>query len=142
MVLPVSMQAFPLTFSEPVYGQGMKTGRPSKRPRTPFGQRVYEAREALGLSQAEVADKLGINQASYGAWERDPVALRPDQVEQLAKILSVSIEQLYGISPPKPRGGPAGKAHRVFEAVSQLPRTQQQKILEVVEALIAQQAKA
>jgi transcriptional regulator with XRE-family HTH domain len=120
----------------------MKTGRPSKRPRTPFGQRVYEAREALGLSQAEVADKLGINQASYGAWERDPVALRPDQVEQLAKILNVSIEQLYGIAPPKSRGGPAGKARRVFEAVSQLPRTQQQKILEVVEALVAQQAKA
>lgn len=120
----------------------MQTGRPSKRPRTPFGQRVYEAREALGLSQAEVAARLSINQASYGAWERDPVALRPDRVGQLAKILNVSIEHLYGVAPPKARGGPAGKARRVFEAVSELPRTRQQKILEVVEALIAQQAKA
>jgi transcriptional regulator with XRE-family HTH domain len=127
------MQAFPLTFSRPVYGQGVKTGRPSKRPRTPFGQRVYEAREALGLSQAEVAGKLGINQASYGAWERDPVALRPDQVEQLAKILNVSIEQLYGVSAPKSRGGPAGKARQIFERVSQLPRATQQRILANVE---------
>ena len=111
----------------------MKTGRPSKRPRTPFGQRVYEAREALGLSQAEVANKLGINQASYGAWERDPVALRPEQVEQLAKILNVSIEQLYGVSAPKSRGGPAGKARQIFERVSQLPRATQQRILANVE---------
>ena len=140
MVLPFTMQAFPLTFSRADYGVGMRTGRPSKRPRTLFGQRVHEAREALGLSQAEVAAKLGINQASYGAWEREPVALRPEQVEQLAKILNVSIEQLYGVSPPKSRGGPVGKVRRVFEAVSGLPRTQQAKIIEVVEALVAKHA--
>src|SRR5271157_344152 len=99
MVLPLTMQAFPVTFPGGDYGASMQTGRPSKRPRTPFGQRVYEAREALGLSQAEVAARLGINQASYGAWERDPVALRPDQVGQLAKILNVSIEHLYGVAP-------------------------------------------
>ncbi len=140
MVLPFTMQAFPLTIFRDDYGVGMQTGRPSRRPRTPFGQRVREARETLGLSQVEVAAKLGINQASYGAWERDPVALRPEQVEQLAKVLNVSIEQLYGVAPPKSRGGPVGKVRRVFEAVSELPRTQQQKIVEVVEALVAKHA--
>jgi hypothetical protein len=36
---------------------------------------------------------------------------------------------------------PGGKAGAVFEAVSKLPRRQQQKILDVVEALVAQHSK-
>lgn len=36
------------------------------------------------------------------------------------------------------RGGPVGRTRRVFETVSQLPRNQQQKILDVVDALVAQ----
>jgi len=139
MVLPLTMQAFPVTFQKRGYDGLMRTGRPSKRPRTPFGQRVHAAREALGLSQAEVAAQLGINQASYGAWERDPVALRPEQVRQLAKTLKVSIEHLYGDSPAKPRSGPVGKVRRVFEDVSRLPRQRQQHILRVVEDLLTAQ---
>jgi transcriptional regulator with XRE-family HTH domain len=139
MVLPLTMQAFPLTILTPGYDSGMQTGRPSLRPRTPFGQRVHAAREALGLSQAEVATKLGINQASYGAWEREPVALRPDQVEQLAKILNVSVEHLFGTATPKARGtGPAGKLRQVFEKASQLPRHQQNKVAEFVDAFVKQ----
>lgn len=119
----------------------MQTGRPSKHPRTPFGERVLAARLAAGLSQAQVAEKLGITQTSYADWERHPVALRPDQVEQLTKILNVSAEQLYG-SPAKPRGGgPVGKARRLFEEVSGLPRSQQQHILRVVEDLLTAQRK-
>ena len=38
----------------------------------------------------------------------------------------------------RPRGGPVGKTRQVFETVSHLPRHQQQKIIEVVEALVAQ----
>jgi transcriptional regulator with XRE-family HTH domain len=140
MVLPLTMQAFPVTFFRGDYVPNMRTGRPSKRPRAPFGQRVYDAREAIGLSQAEVAAKLGINQASYGAWERDSVALRPEQVEQLAKILNVSIEHLYGVSPPKSRGGPAGKLRRIFEQANNLPREQQRHILKILEPFVAQHA--
>jgi len=116
----------------------MQTGRPSHRPRTAFGQRVYEAREALGFSQAQLAGKFGISQPSYAAWERDPVAIRPDQVELLAKILNVSVEYLFGRPTAKPRGGPVGKARRVFEQLNQLPRHQQQHIIRVVEAFVAQ----
>jgi transcriptional regulator with XRE-family HTH domain len=139
MVLPLTMQAFPLTILTAGYDPSMRTGRPSSRPRTPFGQRVHAAREALGLSQAEVAAKLGVNQASYGAWERDPVALRPDQVEQLVKILNITAEQLFGTATAKTRGGgPVGKLRQVFEKASQLPRHQQNKVAEFVEAFVAQ----
>jgi transcriptional regulator with XRE-family HTH domain len=40
----------------------------------------------LGLSQAEVAEKMSMKQAGYAAWERDPVALRQEQIRRLAEI--------------------------------------------------------
>jgi len=130
------MQAFSINLFQEAYGGDMQKGRPSKHPRTAFGERLLAVRIAAGLSQAQVADRLGITQTSYADWERHPVALRPDQIEQLTKILNVNAEQLY-CSPAKTRGGgPVGKARRLFEEVSKLPRDRQQHVLRVVEELL------
>ncbi len=121
----------------------MQTGRPSKEPRTPFGTRLHAAREAAGLSQAQIAQKMGVTQTAYGVWERYPVALRPEQIEQLAVALNITVEHLFGRDSAKSRGkGPAGKLRQVFEKASQLPRHQQNKVAEFVEAFVERQAKA
>lgn len=136
------MQAFISSDVTAVYdGAAMQTGRPAKRPRSPFGEKLHAAREAAGLSQAQVADKLGMAQTAYAKWERHPVALRPDQIEEVAKVLGVSVEQLFGDgSAAKRRGtGPAGKLRTVFDEASKLPRHHQNKIVDVVSALVAQQ---
>jgi len=112
----------------------MKTGRPSKHPRTDFGQRLHAAREAAGLSQAQVADMVGVHQTSYAAWERHPVALRPEQLKTLAESCSVTIEHLLGSDETPKRGnGPAGKLRQVFERASKLPRDQQKHVVRVIE---------
>lgn len=131
------MQAFFVTRPTDPYNPGVKTGRPSKYPRSPFGERLHAAREAAGLSQAQVAQKLGITQTAYAVWERHPVALRPEQIMQVAALLGVSPEQLFGPGEAQRRhGGPTGKARRIFERVSQLPRATQQRILANVEDAI------
>jgi transcriptional regulator with XRE-family HTH domain len=132
------MQALSITKFFTAYDGDMRTGRPSKSERSDFGARVCALREAAGLSQREVAAQLGISQPSYALWERNNVALRPDQLLNLAKALGVRVEEL--LNPPavsRRRGGPAGKAKRVFEALSKLPRHQQQKIVDVVETFVA-----
>lgn len=118
----------------------MQTGRPAKQPPCAFGKRLREAREVRGLSQAQVAEKLGITQKAYSVWERRDVALRPEQIELLADLLAVPVEVLFGKKAPSTKsGGPVGRARRVFERVTALPRYQQQKIVDVVETLIAGQ---
>ena len=119
----------------------MRTGRPSKRSRPPFGERLYDLRQQAGLTQAQVAEHLGITARAYAFWERDPVALKAEQLADLAKIFDVSVDYLVGQEPPKKRnGGLMGRARRVFEQVSRLPRSQQNKIVEVVEAFVNQHA--
>jgi ribosome-binding protein aMBF1 (putative translation factor) len=85
------MQAISVTVFNAAYPALMQTGRPSKKPRTDFGQRLLAAREAAGLSQTEVAEKLGVTQKAYAVWERYPVALRPKQIEAVASALHVSV---------------------------------------------------
>ena len=132
------MQAFFITPANHPYDSGMQTGRPSTRPRSAFGLRLHTAREAAGLTQSQVALKLGITQTAYALWERRDMSLRPEQIEAVAKILKVSIEHLFGIEPQKVIGGPVGIVRQTFEEVSKLPRRQQQHIVKVVSALVSQ----
>jgi len=137
----MTMQASSIKNIFGLYALGMKTGRPAKIERTGFGERVRAAREAAGLTQQQVADQLGITQPSYALWERHAVALKPEQIANLAKILGVRVEELVNpTSPQNRRGGPAGKLRRVFEQASDLPRAQQQHILKILEPFVAQHA--
>ena len=123
------------------YTVGMlKTGRPAKRDRTAFGERVFLARQRKGLTQAELAEKVGAVQQVVAEWERHACALKPDQLKALATALDVSADYLLGISSSRQVKGPSGKMRQVFEEASQLPRRQQQKIIDVLEPFVAQRS--
>lgn len=64
----------------------------AKRERTAFGQRLHALREQAGLSQQQLADRIGLTQRAYAYWERHPVALRPDQLLKVAEALNVTVE--------------------------------------------------
>ena len=90
----------------------------------------------------KLADKLGISQRALSWWEREPVALKPHQLKALAEALGVTADYLLGCkAAKKSRAGPTGKARKVFEEVSRLPRHHQKKIIDVVESYVAQHTK-
>ena len=111
------------------------------KPRPPQGARLAELRKAAGLTQTELAQLLGEPQPNIAFWEQSKKPPRSDVLPKMAKILGASVEQLLGADiagDSKRRSGPVGKAQRVFERVSQLPRRQQDKIVQIVEALVDQ----
>jgi hypothetical protein len=65
---------------------------------------------------------------------------RADVLPKLAKALGVRVEDVLDIETTSParRPGPVGRAQKAFEKVARLPRRQQDKIIEMVEALVAQ----
>ena len=115
-------------------------GRPAQTERNEFGARLHAIRQRAGLSQQQVAAKLGLTQRAYAHWERYSVALRPDQLQRLAAIFQVSVDELFGETGKKKRAsaGPTGRMRRLFEAASKLPRSQQEKIAAVLEAFVNQ----
>jgi transcriptional regulator with XRE-family HTH domain len=113
--------------------------RRSPKTRPAQGARLVELRKAAGLTQAELAHLVGETQQNIAFWEHSDKPPRSDVLPKLAKILGVSVEQILGVSAiAERRPGPIGKTQRLFEEVSRLPRSQQEKIFEIVEALVGQ----
>lgn len=84
----------------------------------------------------QLAEMVGIDHSNLRYWEQSGKNPRSDLLPAIAEALGVSIDELLGLKPVK--SAPAGRAKRTFDSLSKLPRSQQTKILEVVEALVAQ----
>jgi len=136
------MQAKSIDILIPPYDGDMRAGKPNRSTRADFAARLTALREKAGLSQRAVAREMGISQPSYANWESHNVALKPEQLTKLAQVLGVSVADLLDDTRNSAtrRGGPTGRTRRAFETVSRLPRTKQQRIVDVVEALVAQNA--
>jgi transcriptional regulator with XRE-family HTH domain len=105
--------------------------------------RLKALREKAGISQRELARLLEVHHSNVSFWERSGVPPRSDLLPQMARLLGVTVDELLGepkVSKPRK---PQGKAGQVFEQVAKLPRRQQERILGVVEDMLARhQAKA
>ena len=62
--------------------------------RATFGDRVSGAREAAGLSQEELARRLGIRPQTLRSWEEDLSEPRANKLQMLAGIVGVSLRWL------------------------------------------------
>lgn len=107
------------------------------RPRQ--GARLTDLRKAAHLSQAALARLIGESQQNVAYWEQSDKPPRSDVLPKLARVLGVSVEQLLNVKAPiVRRNGPVGKVRKLFEEVSDLPRRQQEKVVEFVSALVEQ----
>lgn len=59
-----------------------------------FGDRVAAAREAQGVTQKELARRLGVAQKTLEGWENDVAEPRANKLQMLAGILNVSMTWL------------------------------------------------
>ncbi len=58
---------------------------------TTFGDRMTGAREVIGLSQSDLAKRLGVKLKTIRAWENDQSEPRANKLQMLAGMLGVSI---------------------------------------------------
>ena len=56
-----------------------------------FGDRVAAAREAMGMSQEDLARKLGVKLSTLAGWENDLNEPRANKIQMLAGVLNVTI---------------------------------------------------
>jgi transcriptional regulator with XRE-family HTH domain len=135
------MQPLSYNFEIRGYDPVMPAGRPAIKKPTDFGERLGAARRAAGLTQQELGDRIGVTQRVVAYWERESVGLKADQLVSLAEALGVSVDELLGRrGVAKRRGGPVGRARKLFEDISTLPRGRQQRVLDMIETFLAGQA--
>ena len=131
------MQAISVKTEEVPYTAAHSMGRPAKNKRSELGERIAALRERAGLSQEQLAQKIGSNQKNVAYWERRAVSLKPAQIDAIAAALGCTHHEILGVVVTKARGtGPVGKAKSLFDRVSALPRDRQQRILTTVEDML------
>lgn len=79
-----------------------------------FGDRVTGAREAAGMTQKQLAKRLGVKLATLQGWENDLSEPRANKLQMLAGLLNVSLTWLLegvgdGIESPETEEAPLGE---------------------------------
>jgi transcriptional regulator with XRE-family HTH domain len=106
-----------------------------KNLRTIFGMGVHRRRKDLGMTQAQLADRVELSVDAIGQIERGKIAASFDTIGALAEALDVHPAELFGGLPRVP-----GKRHQpVNKIVGRLPEatpSQLKKIGVVVNSLL------
>jgi transcriptional regulator with XRE-family HTH domain len=101
--------------------------------------RLKKIRQAAGLTMRELARQIGEDHSNIRYWETTGKIPRSDVLAPMAKVLGVTVEELLGQPKPSRVSGPGGRARQLFEAVSRMPRRQQDKVLDILEPFVRQQ---
>ena len=59
-----------------------------------LGNSLFHARKKCGLSQEEVAEKLGVSRQTISKWETDETLPDIRQSKKMAKLYHVSLDEL------------------------------------------------
>ncbi len=104
-----------------------------------LGTRIAHLRKENDITQVQLAEALKVSQQTIQAYEvgrrRIPVSALPI----LARLLCVSLEELFGEEePPGKKRGPASRWQQRIEAITQLPKSQQRFISQMLDTVLAQ----
>jgi len=107
-----------------------------------LGERVAQLRKARSITQVQLAEALGVSQQTVQAYEVGRRRIPVSTLRLLAKTLDVSLDELMVEGEPAPRKrGPVPQVQRQLERISALPKPKQRAVMDVIEALLAQQGR-
>lgn len=115
--------------------RGQKASRAEQAP----GQRVAQLRKERGLTQQEMAERLGVSQPVVSDYECGALRLHGELIAKLAAILAVSADEILGLTPLIDRTGALKnrKLHRRLQQLDRLPQRDQQALLRTIDAFLA-----
>ncbi len=59
-----------------------------------FANRLFELRKSHGLSQEELAERIGVSRQAVSKWERSEASPDTDNIIELSKIYGISLDEL------------------------------------------------
>ncbi len=102
------------------------------------GERLARLRKERGVTQAELAERLGVAQPNVSDYERGVLRLNADVIIEVAKLLRVTPNELLGfedgsatVAPPSSR-----RLRRRLQEIERLPKRDQQALLRTIDAFL------
>lgn len=103
-----------------------------------IGARLARLRKEKGITQVEMAQRLGVAQPVVSNYERGSFRLHGELIVQLARILEVSTDELLGVE-PRPRAAVPRDRRllRRLEAFDTLPKRDRDALTRTIDAFLA-----
>lgn len=99
-----------------------------------FGENIKELRKERGMSQKELAEKVGVSQGAVFFWEKEINEPTAGYLIKLSKLFGVSVDELLSIEKTAVSELPKEKILR--EYFSRLNGEQQEIILKLIKEII------
>lgn len=105
----------------------------------PIGTRIAQFRRDKGMTQKELAERLDVSQPVISDYENDVIRLPADVVLQLARILEVTTDEIFGLKvEARANGGLKNRRlSRRLNAIDALPKRDQEALLRTIDAFIS-----
>lgn len=102
-----------------------------------FGRMLKELRRRRGLSQKELAEAIGVHYLQISKYETGSYFPTVGKVIEIAKVLQVGIDQLFGEVIPDEGHVSNLRLLRRFRDLESLPKDDQDVAVKLIDALIA-----
>ena len=104
-----------------------------------LGKRISHARREASLTQVELAESLETTQSVIASYESGRRRMPVSHLVKIADSLGVSVEHLLGRDEaPKGKPGPTPKLQRQFEAITELPKSDQRFFSAMIERFLSE----
>lgn len=102
-----------------------------------IGDRIAARRKELGLTQIDLADRIGASQKIITSYERATCQIPVWRLPVLADALGMSVEELLGTEKPQRGRGRESRLEQQLDKVKQLPRSEQQFVIKMLDNALA-----
>jgi len=109
-----------------------------------LGTRVAALRQQRGLTQTDLAAKLGLGQQALATYENATRRLPSSLLLPLSEIFEVPLEELLGKpsnTGTKNKPGPMPKLQRQFQAICHLPKAEQNLVSQILERFLTPESR-
>lgn len=123
----------------PINQSQLKTTEDDKLFFEQLGQRIARLRKEQGFTQLQLGEKLAISQQHIASFEKGIRKVPASILPAISQILNTSLEDLFGINDRKAiKRGSTPKLQRQIELISQLPKTKQRFVMDMLDTVIQQ----
>ena len=103
-----------------------------------LGERIAKLRKDQGITQVQLAERLGVSQQTITAYEVGRRRIQVSALPVIAHALGVGVEELVSANAKPAKRGPTPKLLQQLERVHALPKAKQRMVSDVLDSLLAQ----
>lgn len=105
-----------------------------------LGKRLAALRKEMKLTQTQLANHLNTAQQLIASYEAGSRKIPVSVLTKMARLFAVPVDELVGMKETPAKRGPASRLQQQMEQISQMPRAKQKLAMDMLEAIIQQQA--